>query len=315
MLRKLKDAESSLELIGSKHPVHLIDDVRGYIETSRILGDLASPDGVAMSLLHGRGSGQVDAIGPYQPGVDAPSSIDYRATYASSKPQAKKTLSVGSPSKLHVIIDAPERTKLLEGKQSYEYVGNYVLALTARIGEVIGDAELRVYHTASESEDGIVFEGDADDAYSAFNFHNEKDHKDTNPKSLGDLLLSATSTIDKDSEAAIIVSDFMDGYNPETDSFEWEKYFTQLAQNQEDLMWINRVKSLSHKRLAYGASEGLDFSTIDAINRTYKVHAEAKNERLKSVFEGTLSRIVDVDMHSTNPEKSIIGLLVGEERN
>ncbi len=309
MFRQNQSASSSIEANNfNRSGVELLDDLRGLIASERILGDMASPDGLAMSLLHGTGSPEVDAIGHFQPGVDAPSSIDYRATYASDRPQAKKTLSLGAPSRLHVVLDAPRRTELLEGKMSFEYIGNFVLAVTAVVGEAIGDAELRVYHTAAQSQDGVVFEGAPEDAYATFGYLEElqKRSADKPSSTLTDLLSSVNATIDQDNEASVIVSDFMDGYDVETNTFEWEQDFAQLAQKQEDLLWVNQVMSASHDRLPYGLIKGLDSLTIASINSSYAEQAQLKQDRAAYLLGSSTAKLAKIDTNSTDIERIII---------
>jgi hypothetical protein len=298
---------SSLEVDKLRHPSEIIDEVRGYLDTSRILGDQASPTGVAMTLLHGKGSSQIDAIGNFQPGVDSSSSIEYRSTYASGRPQAKKTLGFGSPSKLHLLLDIPERTHLLEGRETSEYIGNYVLAVTAVIGEVIGDSELFVYHSYASTPDGLVYAGDVEDAFRALSEVDESADK----KQLFSLLSSINNVIDDDNEAAIIVSDFMDGFDQETGIFDWEADLHNLSSKQEDLLWINRIKSRSHERLALGQIQGLDSMTVNAMNRDYSDVAKTKIARINQALEKNTGNVVEIDLDDVNVDRVIVDLLAG----
>ena len=311
MFRRNQSAESfpSEANVLNSPGEELIDYARSVLATDRMLGDLASPDGLARSLLYGRGSTQIDGVDQFQPGVDPVSNIDYSATYASSIPQARKVLSHGSPSKLHVVMDAPERTRELEGKYSYESIGNFVVALTARIGEAIGDAELHVYHTFAKSRDGSIYEGDPEDAYEVF--RRLRTTRSEHEKSLDELLTTVAGNIDNDNDASIVISDFMDGYDGQVDEFEWEQSLLRLGRAQEDLLWINQIRSASHDRLPYGVVQGLDFSTVRSMNKAYEPQAQAKKDRIERLFGRMQAKVVRIDTADTSPASTIIKGLVG----
>lgn len=311
MFRRDASAYVGIDNLSISGP-EMVDDLRNYFSTQKLLGEEANPDGLAPSLVHGRRGEQVDAIGPFQPGVDAISNLELRATYASGRPHAKKVLTTGSPHKIHVVIDAPERTKYLEGLHTFRGIGRYTLALSAVIAEAIDDAELRVYHSKEPNDSGLLYEGDADNIDIAYSRIEDLEHNEISGHSLSSLLDTVVSEVDPDNDATVLLSDFMDEYNEEFNEFSWEKRLTETAYIQEDLLRIARVTSPSHTRLPHGVFERLDEVALRIINENYKATARAKELRINSVIDGLLAKTVTFGIDETNPSESIMSLLRGE---
>jgi hypothetical protein len=286
----------------------LLDEVRGAVHSSRILGEGASPDGIAHALLHGPEGLEVDAIGVYTPGIDDVSNFDLNESLGSSEPRARKVTSTGVPRIIHVVMDAPERTRMLEGERTYEDLGNFALAVATRIADVIGDTDLAVYHT--DAPTGVLFEGNPADAEQVFrNLRRFKGKSE--PKELGELLKVASRNVEDENDATVVVSDFMDGFDADSGNFSWESALRNLAQRQQDLLRINRFISPTHSRIPFGLVEGLDLMTVANINSAYSDQLKTKNARLESIFGNLLAKTVKIDMADPKSRKSIIKSLIG----
>jgi hypothetical protein len=288
----------------------LLDEIDASISADRVLGINASPGGLAKAMRHGPRGFEVDAIGPYTPGIDDISTIDINETLGSGEQRARKVLSTGSPNTIHVVMDVPERTALLEGKLTYEYLGNFVLGVAKRVATVMGDTELAVYHTNAPRS--VLFQGDPHDAEQVFR-DLRRVKGTTESKTLDELINTAARNTDEDNDATVIISDFMDGYDSATNTFSWETALKRHATRQEDLLRINRINSVSHSRIPYGVSDGLDAVTVDAINRDYSLQAQLKNERIEAVFKNLLAKSVKISTDDTKSPRSIVKLLLGDE--
>ena len=309
MFRRNHDVGHSSDL--NRSGVEFVDDIANAYSSSMLLGEDASPDGLAKSLLHGRNGDQVDPIGPFIPGVDAPTNIDYRATYASGKPYAQKVLVQGAPHKINVVLDAPPRTELLEGREKLKWIGNYALAFTAVVGEYLGDTELRIYHPNADRDDGLLYEGEADTAELAFA---RIDTIDVTRDSiqLEEILNTVARDLDEDHDATIVVSDFMDGFDSDNGKFLWERPFISLANRQEDLMRVIRVSSKSHKLLQDGIVDGLDMASVRDFSESYAEQAELKDKRINQILRLALAKSVTINTDDKRPSKNILSILKGD---
>ncbi len=310
MFRRDASVDAGIDNLAITGP-EMVDDLSSYFRTEKLLGDDAAPDGLAPSLVYGRQGEQIDAIGPYQPGIDAPRNLDLNATLASGRDYAKKVLTVGSPHRIHVVLDAPERTAYLEGLHSFSGIGNYALALSAVVAEAVDDAELRIYHAKEPDSSGLVFDGDADNIDLAYSRIEELEKAGSNQHGLASLLATLVGEVDPENDATVLVSDFMDGYDLGTGEFDWEAKLTEAAFTQEDLMRIARITSPSHRRIPHGVIESADSLTLRNMNENYLATAIVKERRIRAVIDGLLAKSVTIGTDSHRPTEGIMNLLRG----
>jgi hypothetical protein len=287
----------------------LLDRVNRTIPAEKVLGYNASLDGLAQSMLNGGLGDQLDGVGAYNPGIDSATNLDIVNSLANKRFFATKTLDTASPSRINVVLDTPERTVQLEGRgQSLPWLAAFTLASAIRIGQISG-SKIRVFNTASRNMNGIVFDGKPKDAYSAFRVMSSQ--QSTYKSNLEDMI-SVVNTDYREEDATVIVSDFMDGFDSETNTFSWENSLINLARRQRDLMRILRVSSITHTRLPEGLIDGLDGKTLIDMNEAYSAQAEVKDERIKQVFRSLMAKTVITSTDSETPSKDIANLLLGE---
>lgn len=287
-----------------------VDTLRFQLRNGDLLGDLASPGGLAMSLVYGQEATQPDAIGPYQPGIDSMSSIAYHLL-SEDVLKAKKRPSLASPSRVHHVIDEPHRTESLEGYHRYTDIGRFTTATVARIGEAIGDARLTIYHTRSQAADATVYDDDPRDVYAYFS-QEEQLHEEDDKKLLADMISTAGHSVQHDSEAAVIVSDLMSGYDVDRNRFDWEEPLAYLCERVDGRLWLMRVTAPSYRGLGYGSSEGHDAELVERIVEGYSALAEQKSTRIEQVLQYINPHYVKIDTASTHPTRHIIESLTGD---
>lgn len=298
-------------VVGSSLGPELLDRVSRTIAAEKVVGERASSEGLAQSLLHGQFGDQSDGIGRYEPGVDSPVNLDIPNSLAGKEFYARKIIDTSSPTRINVILDTPKRTEYLEGDTTLPWLAAFTLAATARVATLSG-SRLRVFNTAAKNSNGIVFDGKPKDANAAFKVMSNAGN--SHASSLEDMV-SVVKTDLQEEDATVVVSDFMDGYDADADRFDWEPGLIRLASRQEDLLRIVRISSISHRRMPYDQIQGLSGSTIEAINARYAEQARAKEARIKHIFKDIVSKSVTISTDDKKPGRSIINLLVGADEN
>ncbi|CAN5620478.1 hypothetical protein BH23PAT2_BH23PAT2_06810 [soil metagenome] len=320
-----KNPEASLnDVLNSPGPEQL-DYLTQQLRAESLLGaDDVAVDGLMQSLLYQRNGQQVDAIGPYVPGVDAPHNIDIVSSYASDKPMARKVLSEASPAMLHVILDTPERLDTLTGNYRAKNIAMFVTALCGRISEVT-ESDIALHHNDGHTT-GQIYEGTSRDLYHAFNQIDGRVPRQfiagSREGGLEQSLQSADEAIDYDNDAVFVVSDFLDGYDKNKYAFPWEKQFSQLHDAVGDRLWAVRLTSPSQKRYPPLVSDAASFGVIQAMNRDFADLTNRKEITLKEVFRNLTyqgptqeSRVLAVDTfrehNDQHPVRALTDFVLG----
>jgi hypothetical protein len=287
----------------------LLDRVSRTITADKVIGENANPDGLIRSLTHGQFGDHLDTIGAYDPGSDSPHNIDIVNSLANDRFYANKILDTANPLRINVILDTPLRTAYLEGHKSLPWLAAFTLASAIRIGELSGNAKIRVLNTASKNGNGVVFDGSSKEAQAAFSVMSSPNSNRTS--TLAEMVSFVNNDLG-DEDATIVVSDFMDGYDLKSNTFSWESAIKNLSSRKEDLIRILRVSSISHMRIPHYAVDGLEsVDTVDSMNAAYAGVAKAKEARIRGVFRNLTARALKVDTAMEKPSLEVIRLLEG----
>lgn len=311
----LRELETGLDAVLASPGPEQLDYLSGHLTSDSLLGEDALPEGLASSLVHGRIGDQVDGIGAFLPGLDSPMSLDVAATIASDgRPMAKKRLSQAEPAALHVLLDMPDRLESLTGNYHAKNLGIFVAALCARVAEET-ESELNIYHNDGTSS-GLLYEGTADDSYAAFNQLEGRIARrvaEASAPNLRSLILASNKRIDDEHDAVFVVSDFLDGYDEDSGSFEWERPLGQLAAQVGDRLWAARLVSPAQSSVPPGVFDGLSFDTIQSTNARHEEAARQKDLRIQAAVQNVRSISLDTfrgnnDMH---PVRKITKFVLG----
>lgn len=269
--------------------------IEALLPSEDILESAVAREGVIRSLTinaKGRtfdGVRKFDAAHPY--------TYDSVASAAAEEPRSLKRTNGSSPATFHVGLDFPERVSDMSGTFDFRKLGLFTMGVVTRTAEVAG-SDVMVVHADSQST-SLVSNGDVDEVAALYDtiLGRKKPLSYQSVERSG--LVGITEQIQRDintgEDALFIVSDFQDGYDPETGKFDWEDSILTMSVEFGDRFWPLRITSPSHKELAYGAVEGLDMSAVQSMNYAYRERAEAKDARISHVL-GSLQKNKSVDM-------------------
>lgn len=304
-----RNHEASLDDVLRSRGPEQFDYFTGQLTAQSLLGDESEAHGLMQSLRYGRAGDQVDAIGPFTPGVDAPYRIDIVSSYASEQTMAKKVLTEASPAMVHIGLDYPKRHENFTGDYRPQDIGNFTTALCARIAYV-GEADLAIHHNDGEHTE-LIFEGSSSDIYDAFNQIDGKIDRralaGSKPGKLRGIIDSVLEHADSRNDAVLITSDFSDGYNQQTDSYDWQQSFQQLHEELGDRLWAVRLTSPAQQRLPLRPNDSLSPRAVAAVHRDFADLAQQKeaalHRNLQPLKENDPSRLVEVDTFRRNNER------------
>lgn len=229
-----------------------------------------------------------DAIGMghYQRGLDK---LDVSATLLSGIPRAVARKGNVDIPKLHVYADLPERLRNGTGQLSLMQIGRFTVAVGLAIAE---QARARVAVTAgANSGTELIYDDFADGGSAAMNALDRLiDSQDSNTslKTQSSLrsVLNDVDDVMPGQSVALVVSDFMSGYDPDRSSFDWESGMSDLNSMLDDRLMVVRLDSEAQRTLPIGAITGLSMRQTIAAQDRYKEIATQKDADITGALRG-----------------------------
>ncbi len=302
----VRNHESLDDVLNRTGPEQL-DYTLVQLDSESIIGqDSSDGAGLIDSLLHQRTGSQVDGVGEYQPGRDAAHNIDIRASYASGRAMARKHIDTAAPDRLHIVLDQPERLGELTGNYSAHRLGMFITALSVRVAGA-ADTDIAVYHNDGNTA-GLLFEGHPADAIEAFDQIEGKQKRRLEQAcgraSIRNLLDLVNQDIDDRHDTALVISDFLDGYAENSQSFDWQHSLQATHAELSDRLWAVRLTSPAQTTLPPAVSSAMDFDTIQSINRqkaaATKQRQQAVGQALRPLENQEHNRLLNVDTFRRN---------------
>lgn len=309
--------EAALDAALANQGPRILDDLAVQLPIRSLLGPYARPDGLVEALVHGPVGEEVSAIGPFIPGLDDGTNLDVPASMAERVPQARKMLDQGSPNTLHVVLDVPDRHRAATGNYAPRHVAAYTLALCGHMALVAG-ADMMVYRNDGRKA-GLMYEGPATDLYSAFNQlsgkTNRRDIQTTEDTTLGGLLKLARSRIDSEEHVAVVTSDYLDGYDTQSGTFEWEWSLGLLEDEMQDRLRAVRLLSPSQIAVPLGHAAPLSITSVRALNQQFEATALAKDDRIGEILKNIPTANIEMfrEDQAKHPVRALTRFIVGAE--
>jgi hypothetical protein len=311
----MKKNEASLDAVLNSPGSRQADYIDGNLKSESLLSKNSLDNGL-MSSFRINTQGEISGVVRDMQPSDKPYHMDLPSTAANKRPMARKKVGQSSPSGMHVVLDLPERVDYLTGDYRARSIGNFMLALTRRVADENG-AQIFV-HTIVEDEAKTIFEGFADDIYLAYKAlrgeRKTRSKKSESPDLAGLLKLTGTE-IQGDTDVAMLVTDFQDGFDKETKTFNWEAGLRSTKSKLEDRLWITRLTSPAHLELPYGAVDGIDVVTVNSLNELFASTAAEKATRIEDATAriGNLKNIDLIrDNNKEHPVRAMTGFILGK---
>jgi hypothetical protein len=286
------------------------------------LGRDAAEGSLAQALTIGWGGIEKDGVGHFEPGVDEVKDLSVLHTYAANKPMAYKSLAKAAPRQIHIGLDLPSRSEGLTGDYAAQGIGTYVVALAAHVAQVSG-AKISIYHNNGENTGAIVTDGDRDQARRGLRVLNgTRDRRIRRPESpnLQGMLKLMHSRIDRNNDVAIIISDFMEGFDAETQSIAWEPGLRTLgrimkSKNSESRLWTVRIMSPAHEDMPAGLIDMLDMEDAMAIRDEVADDVEIQDRAVSRALARTRSIEISTvrDEQKNHPVRGLTKFVLGKE--
>lgn len=285
----------------------LNDELRAVepAETGLFAGAIASIDPTSHGL-------NVDGVGDYSPGHDRPSQLNMQATLSSGLPKANKVRGDVDIPRLHIVADMPERLSYTTGDMSLQTLGRYAVALGLVLGE---KARANASVVLSRSGAEQVFDDRASEGFEAMvqidrNLENTEEPASSESSSLARALDLTERNIHPDSDITLVISDFMDGYNPETGEIDWQHPLHRLQSTLQDRLLAIRLKSPAQEELPIGAVRHLSLNQLARMRQEYRNSARIKSTAIANVLRAVRYAEIDgVKKPGQNPLQEVMQFL------
>ena len=278
-INQVSDAglDAALNHVGPYTPQH-IDTL---LPSEDILEARIAREGIIRSLTVNAKGRTFDGIRKFDPAH--PYSYDMVASAASDSPKSIKRTNGTSPTTFHIGLDVPERTTVLTGDYAYANLGLFAMAVATRVAAVSGSEVL--VSVADETRTTRISDGSIEEVdllYAPILKRNRKitPYDRVSTGGVSGLLESMQRVISSEEDAVFIVSDFQEGFDKKTGTFDWEERIRTVDAELGDRFWPIRLISPAHTSIPPAAIDGLDDLSSEAVDRAYRETAQLKNQAL-----------------------------------
>ncbi len=271
----------------------------------------------AISSLESLGfGGNLDSVGDYRPGIDSPIDIDIPATIkADGNPKARWLLSDADLLSLAVVADMPERLGRSTGITSLRKLGKYSVALG--MASAMNAGAWASLYKADETGADLVFEDTSKESYAAMAALQESRtllSPETRQSPLAQALEMVSNDVVSTRDVALVISDFLDGYDKENSSFDWQENLERLYADLGDRLLCVRLKSPAQIQMPqFGNGIGLPASSVSRLNSEFASIATGKDRTIEVILEPVRSVTVDAGEGASSPVEQISEFLIGNE--
>ena len=308
------------QALHEQDPFSVVANLAGPELLDQLAAGIASENPVDFALFSGamrstestRYGDMVESVGEFRPGIDQPTQINIPATLAAERPQANRIRTDVDIPRLAIVADMPERLNYTSGRLSERLLGRYAVAM----GLVLADRARSTASLVLANEAGAeeVFEDMASESYLAMEaLDGNKLKSEVSEKSpLAQALeIAETDTLEQ-RDVALVVSDFLGGYDRQSSTFDWEDSLSRLSGSLDDRLLAVRLTSHSQNELPVVTTE-LPLDRAYAVREAFQQEAKQKANRLAAIFQNLRGLDVDADNLAVHLVVQINDFLVGTD--